>query len=164
MEIGPGGGKITSHLVGNGRTVYVSDVSPKMLQMTCDRLPEVKPHLITDFKWPYLEGFFDLVVSHDCLVHVEAADIFFYIGEIRRVLKTGGIAILHVTNTNTSVGFSNWVSQMKGHKLGQRAFYSFGVMNELLIRQMATHYGLNTIECTSLVSGRDIMVVMERLR
>jgi SAM-dependent methyltransferase len=42
----------------------------------------------------FSDGAFDFVFSHDVFVHLPALQVYSYLGEIRRVLKPGGLGLI----------------------------------------------------------------------
>lgn len=100
LEIGPGGGRWTEHLLARAARVTLVDVSERPLELCRERfagelerislvrsggsdLPGVQDHSI------------DAVWSFDVLVHVAPLDLAGYLEEIARVLVPGGVAVLH---------------------------------------------------------------------
>lgn len=47
-------------------------------------------------------GAYSAVYSYDSMVHFEASDVIAYVGEIARVLRPGGRALLHYSNTQNN--------------------------------------------------------------
>lgn len=160
LEIGSGGGKITQSILAITADVTAADISPRMLSLLTDRFPSVKQYVITSLDWDLKDNDFDVVVSFDALIHVEAQDIFFYLKTVRRILRPSGIAILHLSNCEADIGFSHWVSQTEGHELGNRPFYSIGMMTPVVFKHMADHWGFEVCESTLLNGGRDSLFIV----
>ncbi len=106
LEIGPGHGRWTEKLLEQpcSRLVLV-DLSPTCLEMCRSRFSD--PRLETfqtpgDALPPDCTESVDLVWSYDSFVHVAATEFRRYLAEIYRVLRPGGVAILHHANRRQS--------------------------------------------------------------
>jgi SAM-dependent methyltransferase len=99
LEIGPGHGRWSEPLLARADLLVLCDVSPNCLDACRERLTGMgrfRTHLAQAADLPPdLVGAVDAVWSYDCLVHVAPAECERYITEIARVLKPGGVAILH---------------------------------------------------------------------
>jgi ubiquinone/menaquinone biosynthesis C-methylase UbiE len=130
LEIGPGHGRWTEFLVGLAGRVTIVDISANCLDFcrrrfraysnvdyvltTGDRLPGVAMDGV-NFVW-----------SYDAFVHMDRNVVGAYLGEIRRVLKIGGSAIIHHSN----------VDNPDDHKQDEAAGWR-SAMNAELIRELA---------------------------
>lgn len=78
LDAGCGTGAMTEELALRGATVMAADISPKLVQIARDRLPEgLRPQAsfhAGDMTDPAL-GHFDFVVAMDSLIYYDAADI-----------------------------------------------------------------------------------------
>ena len=78
LDAGCGTGAMTEELTLRGATVAAADISPKLVQIARDRLPEgLRPQVsfhAGDMTDPAL-GNFDFVVAMDSLIYYDAADI-----------------------------------------------------------------------------------------
>jgi len=153
LDIGCGGGKITSILAESGAHVVAADTCIDMLKRTKKRLPAVDTYCIESINWDFLDNTFDLVVSYDTFVHIESTDIFYYMGEISRVLKDTGRALLHLSNVDSPESFMHWVGSNAQHKLGSRHYYAFSMMTEELARKIFEHHHLE-VELSQFVCGK----------
>ena len=104
LEIGCGGGRITSRAFQCFRHVNAADVSREMLRR-CSRsvpAPNVSFHKLDGFT---LDGFgdesVDVVYSHDVFVHFSSLQVYPYLVEIRRVLRAGGRGLISFYNFET---------------------------------------------------------------
>ncbi len=99
LEMGPGHGRWTAALAAKARQLVLVDVSPGCLDRCRDRFAGRLPlrcHLSAGADLPAdLTAQVDGVWSFDALVHVEPADLCRYLREIARVLRPGGVALLH---------------------------------------------------------------------
>jgi len=109
LEIGSGGGRITSLGVQLFKHVHAADVSVGMMEkckesVRADNLTfsKLDGFTLNNFK----DGSIDYVYSHDVFVHFSSLQVYPYLREIKRVLKKGGIGL--ISFHNFLVHFSNF--------------------------------------------------------
>src|SRR5262245_21352956 len=101
LEIGPGGGKWTMRLAPRVRDLVVFDVAEQMLERTRQRVASASVANVWFVHGNGRDmsaigsGSLDLVFSYDVFVHIALEDIVAYLGEIARILRDGGVVILH---------------------------------------------------------------------
>ena len=103
LEIGPGGGRWTEALRTMAGRLILADISRHCLD-TCRKRFEgdrrIEYHLITGGAFPFLEDdSIDRAWSYDVFVHINPSDTERYVHELRRVLKPGGVAVIHHSGT-----------------------------------------------------------------
>jgi ubiquinone/menaquinone biosynthesis C-methylase UbiE len=112
LEIGPGGGKWTVRLAPRVASLTVFDVAHAMLDRTRDRCREEG---LSNVSFALGDGngltgiadeSLDLVFSYDVFVHVALEDTVAYIDDLVRVLKPGGVAIIHHAVAETSASWN----------------------------------------------------------
>jgi len=107
LEIGPGHGRWSEWLVARAGLLVLCDVSPNCLDACRSRLAgrgRFRAHLARAADLPAdLSGLVDAVWSYDCLVHVGAEECARYLVEIARVLRPGGVAVLHHADRRSGV-------------------------------------------------------------
>ena len=99
LEIGPGGGKWSEFMVGKVEKLTLMDMTPKCIKICRKRF---RDHSNIDY---YVNNGMDLrgisdesidfIWSFDCFVHINSKDTASYVKEFRRVLKKGGMGIIH---------------------------------------------------------------------
>jgi ubiquinone/menaquinone biosynthesis C-methylase UbiE len=100
LDLGCGTGRHTEPLFRNGFTVYGCDSSAAALHIARGTLPEVQYQQCDMRYLPYREQCVDGVISHAVIQHGTVATIRQVIGEIQRVLTSGGILFLTVVSTD----------------------------------------------------------------
>lgn len=100
LDIGSGPGVLTTDLRLQGYRVYALDVSIEMLRETRGRQirSEIEPHFIQARlpELPFAVGSFDAAMAIGVLAYLD--DPLRGLGEIRRVLRPGGVAIVQASN------------------------------------------------------------------
>lgn len=113
VEIGPGAGRWTEALVAQADELILVDITDTTLELCRRRLgdPAGVTYLRSD--GASLHGVpsasVDAVWSFDAFVHIAPLDVAAYLREIARVLKPGGVAVIHHTGRREPRG---WRSPM----------------------------------------------------
>ena len=97
LEIGCGGGRITSVGARIFRHVHAADLSAQMLRKAQEaiRASNVGFHKLDGFTLKeFADGRLDFVYSHDVFVQLSSVQVYTYLLEIERVLKTGGVGLV----------------------------------------------------------------------
>jgi len=102
LEIAPGHGRWTEYLARLAGRLSVVDLSGSCLSYCRDRFEShrnIDYYLTSGDTLPWCAGgLIDFVWSYDSFVHMDRQVIQAYLGEIRRVLKAGGSAMIHHSN------------------------------------------------------------------
>jgi ubiquinone/menaquinone biosynthesis C-methylase UbiE len=98
LELGPGYGRWSEFLVDRAHSLALVDLNETCIDACRERFGE-KPnltYLVNDGRsLPVPDGSADLIWSFAALVHVDAPEIDFYLGEFARVLRPGGHFVAH---------------------------------------------------------------------
>jgi SAM-dependent methyltransferase len=99
LEIGPGGGRWATVLQERSSRLILVDVSPRPLELCRERFAAAQNVRYVQSGGSDLPGVADASVdavwSFDVFVHVAPLDQVGYLSEIARVLKPGGLALIH---------------------------------------------------------------------
>jgi SAM-dependent methyltransferase len=99
LEIGPGGGRWSAELVRRASRLILVDVSERPLELCRERFAgdgRIEYVLSAGSELPGIpSATVDAVWSFDVFVHVSPRDQAGYLSEIARVLKPGGVAVIH---------------------------------------------------------------------
>ncbi len=98
--------------------------------------------------------------SYDAVVHFELLDVFNYLKETHRVLKRGGMALIHHSNDDSN--YRNWVGGATNH--GGRSYMSKDLFAYLayrsgfeIIEQHVIDWGDPELDCISLIKKSGVM-------
>jgi SAM-dependent methyltransferase len=115
LELGPGTGRVTRHLIGRCRELLLADNS----QLVCDWLP-LYLRSKGRFRVFHLDGpvltdvasdAVDVVLAHGVFEHVDLDDMASFLDEFHRVLRPGGVAVFNFDNFASRGGrawFERW--------------------------------------------------------
>lgn len=115
LEIGCGGGLLSSTLAQDGWDVVVGDLEPEAIRYARNAGGVRGVRFDADRPWPLADNRFGAVLMLDVLEHLE--DDRAVLGEMERVLQPGGVAI--VTVPAHQFLFSRW-DELLGHKRRHR--------------------------------------------
>jgi ubiquinone/menaquinone biosynthesis C-methylase UbiE len=109
LEIGPGRGRWTKLYIDLVKQVSLVDVTPRCIEY-CRRIFSSYQHVdyfINDGEGlgQIDDGAIDFIWSYDVFVHIERRETKRYFLEFTRVLKDGGIAVIHHPNVEPSLLF-----------------------------------------------------------
>ncbi len=115
LEIGPGAGRWTEALHGRAAQLILADITDTTLELCRERLgdPPDVAYVRTDGRGltGVSEDAVDAVWAFDTFVHIAPLDVAGYLADIRRVLRPGGIAVIHHSGRRDREG---WRSPMTG--------------------------------------------------
>jgi SAM-dependent methyltransferase len=137
LEIGPGGGRWTEPLLSRASEYLGVDISAKCVEH-CRARFATNPNArfvvgSGNDLTPVATGSIDTIWSHDVFVHINAAEVERYAAEFRRVLRPGGIGVIHHGGVGGASG--GWRSNLTSD-----AFERILARNQLRIRRSLTHW------------------------
>lgn len=173
LDFGCGPGFLLDHLLRKpaGKTVWGVDFSPSSIQSACRRL-DGRPGFggaseITHIPTTLEERFFDVVFFVETLEHVLPDSIDAYVGELRRILRSGGILIVTTPNSE-SLQASAMFCPDCGATFHPRQHVTSWTAQSL--RDRMEGQGFRTIRCEArrfvprLISTDSLRLVRDRLR
>jgi ubiquinone/menaquinone biosynthesis C-methylase UbiE len=101
LEIGCGGGRVTSTAVKLFKHLEATDVSKEMLRKCRESVkePNITFHEIDGFTLKeFDDDSVDFVFSHDVFVHFSSLQVYPYFMEMKRVLKKGAVGLVSFYN------------------------------------------------------------------
>jgi ubiquinone/menaquinone biosynthesis C-methylase UbiE len=128
LEIAPGHGRWTEHLVARAGRVTAVDLSPSCIEYCKQRFAGAAniDYHVTDGTSLPPDAQVDFVWSFDAFVHMDRDVVAAYLKEIARVLKPGGGVIVHHSNvadleTHTQAKAEGWRAPMTAALFAQLA-------------------------------------------
>jgi SAM-dependent methyltransferase len=105
VEIGPGQGRWSQFIVENARTVALVDLSANCIDACRRRFADIEGPEMSFFvndgtSIPVADASVDLVWSFGTFVHIDLTEIDLYLAEVRRVLRPGGLFVIHHPGRN----------------------------------------------------------------
>jgi SAM-dependent methyltransferase len=163
LEIGPGGGRFTALLLQRVKLLNVADPSAAMLGRLKKRFEGVEAlrmYQTDGMTLPPLGlGTLDFVASFDVFVHFEPRLVFWYLRQIKRLLRPGGIGLIHYSNVMSSIGWQQFEMDLERNVKQRTYFASFGVMCPQLMEQFLKALELEVISLNVAIIPRDAIVV-----
>lgn len=109
LEIGCGIGTVVSELARQGYEAMGTDISQVAIEYGRAKYGNIRLEVQPAEELPYANGTFDVVLSFDLFEHIARIDR--HVGEVHRVLKTGGHYLFETPNK-----LSNVVAETLAHK------------------------------------------------
>ncbi|MDP9174132.1 MAG: class I SAM-dependent methyltransferase [Planctomycetota bacterium] len=152
LEIGPGGGKWSVRLAPRVKKLIVLDVAQAMLDRTQARLREANLHNgefvlgnCKDFR-PIPDACVNFIFSYDVFVHLPLEETFAYIQEMNRVLKGGGMGVIHHAINSTTQACSRIEKNIDWYRSGNHTLGQFYYYSPESLRAMYEHCGVTLVE------------------
>lgn len=129
LELGPGSGRLTRHLVGRCRRIELVDNSEFVLQWMQQYLSgrcEFGTHLVKVPLMPdVIDETVDVVLAHGVVEHLDFDETSFFLEEFFRVLKPGGVVSFNYNSLHSDAGAA-WFAKHR-RKPGHRCIFRFYV-------------------------------------
>jgi SAM-dependent methyltransferase len=166
LEIGPGGGRLTSLLLPKTAVLHAADPSEAMLKRLKARFPtnsSLRPHLTDGMSLPPLApASLDFVVSFDVFVHFEPRLVFWYLRQIKPLLKTGGVGIIHYASVISPIGWRQFEADLEGNVRQRTSFCAFGTMCPQLMEHFLKALDLQVISSDVGLIPRDAITIFRK--
>ncbi|MEP6942881.1 MAG: class I SAM-dependent methyltransferase [Betaproteobacteria bacterium] len=121
LEIGPGAGRWTEHLLPIARSYVGVDISAECVRICEQRFGEFKDarfHCNSGADLAALsDRSIDRIWSFDVFVHINRAEVAQYVREMRRVMRPGALAVIHHGDHRGRTG--GWRSDLTAEALVQ---------------------------------------------
>jgi ubiquinone/menaquinone biosynthesis C-methylase UbiE len=170
LDIGCGVGRVEKYLWPYCRFIHSVDVSDRMISVARKRLEGIKNVSFfrmsaTDLR-TFKDESYDLCFSFHCLQHMEKEDAYLALREIFRVLRTGGIAYVHVPDFGSQTYFLLFKQQNHWNDRSRVRGYTIPEISKILrdvgfniIRE--EHVCLNPY-VQPVEQGRDIILTLRK--
>ncbi len=154
LDVGCGLGMYVKKMRAFSEEVYGVDVDPQKVAEASQTLPNI--HLAPAEKLPFPDGFFDVVLLHEVIEHVE--DDQQAIREAHRVIKEGGRIVIFAPNR---------LYPLETHGIFWRGTYRFGniplvnYLPDFLRRRLCPHVRTYTGgDICRLFDGLDVEIIV----
>ena len=149
LELGPGSGRVTRHIISRCAEVILVDYS----EMVCDWLNEYLKgkgkYTIHRIDKPSLSAVasqsVDMILANGVFEHIDMDDLMFFLEEFHRVLKPEGVAAFNFDNIMTEDGVQ-WFRRFRGHP-GSKCLFRF--YHPEAVRQLAESVGFVTLRLST---------------
>lgn len=146
LELGPGSGRITRHLIGRCREMILIDYSEAVCQWLTRYLAgkgTFQAHAISTPAWPMVaSASVDFVCAFGVFEHIGLDDMRWYIEEMKRVLRPSGTAVFNFDNFMSPEGFA-WHTELRREPGHQHIFRFY---HPEMVRRLAENAGLAVME------------------
>jgi ubiquinone/menaquinone biosynthesis C-methylase UbiE len=170
VDLGSGGGRLAYRVAPHVSHLICLEVAPAMLRLCQAALSHAANVtcllMSTSSGIPLRADSVDLVYSFDTLVHLDERTIFRYMQEARRVVRSGGILMVHVATHETTKGWEHFEDSVtRGVRRGQ--FGSFEYLDSHAVLRMAERAGFSVVKRSRAGEGnvyyeRDALFVLQR--
>lgn len=147
LELGPGSGRLSRHLVGNCGKLILADLSPAVLAWLSKYLAgrgRIELYRVHDSKMPSVaDGTVDAVVAHGVVDHMDQEALLASLYEIRRVLTYGGHTAFGFNDLSSHEAREAFVQQIQA---GFRKAGRFRFHHPETIRSLAAASGLEVLQ------------------
>lgn len=132
VEIGPGTGRMTEHILKLSSKLICVDISAKCIEVLKEKFranENIKFHHIEKVDLSFIpENSIDKIFSYDVFVHIDKEIFTEYFKEFKRILKNDGSVIIHY------------------NKAGEREGTFFSKFTETDFNELCKQYGFNIVK------------------
>lgn len=166
LEIGPGGGRLTSLLLPRTAVLHAADPSDAMLKRLKARfagIDSLRTYQTDGMTLPPLRPLsLDYVVSFDVFVHFEPRLIYWYLRQIKSLLKPGGVGLVHYASVLSTIGWRQFEADLERNVRQRASFSAFGVMCPQLMEKFLKVLDLQVISSDVGFIPRDAIAVFKQ--
>ena len=149
LELGPGTGRMTRHILSRCREMILADYSAFVCRWLAKYLKgkgNFKLYLIDRPLLPMLgAGSVDVIVANGVFEHIDIDDLFCFLEEFHRVLKPGGVISFNFDNIMTHDGMM-WFKKFQ-REPGSRCTFRF--YHPEVLRRLAEEVGLRVLQLST---------------
>lgn len=143
LELGPGSGRLSRHLIGRCKRLIAIDNSRVVYEWLREYLRgkgDFEVHLVDGPHVPLHDATVDAVVSHGVFEHLDFDEVYWFLREFKRVLRPGGTVLFNFVDASTNEG----VELMLAHAHpGERSI--FRLHHPAMIARLANCAGFEAV-------------------
>lgn len=166
LEIGPGGGRFTSLLLPRTDILHAADPSAAMLKRLTDRFhgtPALRTYVTDGMTLPPLaQGSLAFVASFDVFVHFEPRLVYWYLRQMKPLLSSGGIGVIHYASVVSPIGWRQFEADLEANVRQRTSFCAFGTMCPQLMEQFLKALDLEVVSSDVGIIPRDAIAVFRK--
>jgi ubiquinone/menaquinone biosynthesis C-methylase UbiE len=166
LEIGCGGGRLTEILLPKCKRLIAVDTSQSMLDIVQRRFGDHEglQCYLADGRGlgEVPDVSVDAAFSYDVFVHLQHWDIYNYMLELQRILKPGGKAIIHHSNTFSELGWRSFEFQVPRQLNRHKTYNSLILNTPEVMRELVTRAGLEVVDQITEVIKRDCITLIRK--
>jgi SAM-dependent methyltransferase len=152
LELGPGTGRVTRHIIAHCREMILADYSAFVCRWLAEYLKGKGRFRIYQIDRPLLlmlgEGSVDVIIANGVFEHIDIDDLFCFLEEFRRVLKPGGVISFNFDNIMTQDGIM-WFKKFR-REPGTPCIFRF--YHPDVLRMLAEEVGLRVLKLSTSTS------------
>lgn len=166
LEIGPGGGRLSALLAPRTEILHLVEPSESMLLYLKKRFLDVscmRYYFCDGFTLPMLTPMsLDFAISWDVFVHFEPRLIYWYLKQIKGLLRPGGVGIIHYANIATQLGWQRFERYLERNVRDRIDSSAFGVMCPEVMEKFLTQLQFDVITLDTGIIPRDAVAVFRQ--
>ena len=163
LEIAPGHGRWSEALIDTCRHVTLVDLNPSCIDACRARFGDrgnLELHVNDGRTLPSPDDSVDLVWSFDSFVHMDADVIESYVGDIARVLRPGGIVVLHHADKREVARSLDPVAA----RLGKAGLVARRVIAQGRVRDSGNRSDVSAAAVAAMAEGAGLHVLQQTAR
>jgi SAM-dependent methyltransferase len=161
LELGPGSGRVTRHLIGRCGELILVDYSQAVCDWLARYLKGKGSYRIIQIQKPSLAGVengsVDTVIANGVFEHLDMDELFCFLQEFSRVLRPDGVISFNFDNIMSAGGMA-WFKEYRGEP-GSRSIFRF--YHPESIRVLAHEAGLRVLDL-KVDSGRIAHIILQK--
>ena len=150
LELGPGSGRVTRHIIPRCAEIILVDYSRMVCEWLDEYLKGKGKYRIHKIDKPSLSAVasqsVDMILANGVFEHTDMDDLMHFLEEFHRVLKPEGVVVFNFDNIMTEHGMQ-WFRRFRGHP-GSKCIFRF--YHPEAVRQLAESVGFETLRLRTI--------------
>ena len=137
-----------------------------MLKRLTDRFhgtPALRTYVTDGMTLPPLaQGSLAFVASFDVFVHFEPRLVYWYLRQMKPLLSSGGIGVIHYASVVSPIGWRQFEADLEANVRQRTSFCAFGTMCPQLMEQFLKALDLEVVSSDGGIIPRDAIAVFRK--